>query len=155
LLGTFVDTYDFQLSDIDPVRSATGRQNNDFGAVPPMPEWRANLDLGWTYGQHNVNATVRYTDDVIFDANEFAFQRFLPFSNFRFTTEVHAWTQVDLYYTYRDLQVPGLGGNLSMTLGSRNLFDREAQKVGMTSGVINDMQDPIGRVVYGRFTYEF
>jgi len=155
LQGTFVDTYDFQLSAVDPVRSATGQQNNNFGAVPPIPEWRGNLDLGWSRGQHNVNATVRYTDAVIFDANEFSFQRFLPFNNFRFTTEVHAWTQMDLFYTYRDLQLPGLGGDLSLTLGSRNLFDREAQKVGMTSGVINDMQDPIGRVIYGRFNYEF
>lgn len=155
LQGTFVDTYDFQLSDVDPVRSATGQQNANFGAVPPMPEWRGNLDLGWTRGQHNVNATVRYIDAVVFDANEFSFQRFMPFSTFRFTTEVHAWTQLDLFYTYRDLQVPGLGGDLSLTLGSRNLFDRAAQKVGMTSGVINDMQDPIGRVIYGRFSYDF
>ncbi|MCB1670502.1 MAG: TonB-dependent receptor [Pseudomonadales bacterium] len=155
LQSTFVDAYDFQLSDIDPERSAIGRQNNDFGAVPPIPEWRGNLDLGWTRGQHNVNATVRYTDSVIFDANEFAFQQFLPFSIFRSTTEIHAWTQMDLYYTYRGLRVPGLDGDISFTLGSRNVFDREAQKVGMTSGVVNDMQDPIGRVIYGRFNYQF
>lgn len=154
LNGTYTDTYTWQESILTPVREAKGQQNNSFGAVPIIPEWRANANLGWTLGNHSVSATVRYIDEVIFDANEFSFQQFLRTEHLWTSTDViRAWTQTDMFYTYSDLEL--FGGNATMSLGARNLFDREAQKTGMIAGVVSQIQSPLGRVLYARVNYEF
>jgi len=153
LQATYVDTYMFQLQQDDPVLEAKGNQNNDFGAVPPIPEIRANLRVGWTKGQHSVVATGRYVDEVLFDANEFGFQRFLPGSQWLSTDVVEEWSQMDLFYSYRDFEA--LGGSFNFSVGARNLFDRMPQKTGMIAGVVASLQDPLGRVVYARVNYNF
>jgi len=156
LTGTFVDTYEFQLSPLDPVREAVGNQNNDFGAVPAMPEWRANARLRWSMGDHMATATVRYVDAVDFDASDFSFQRFFPFSNFRSVDRIDAWTQLDWFYTYSGLnRVSGLSGQTDLTFGMRNATDRQPQKVGMTSGIVGELQDPLGRIFYARISHDF
>jgi iron complex outermembrane recepter protein len=154
LNATYADTYTWQEGPTKPVREAKGQQNNSFGAVPIIPEWRANASLGWSLGNHGVNATVRYIDEVIFDANEFSFQQYLRPQNLWTTTDViRAWTQTDMFYTYSDLEV--YGGNATLSLGARNLFDREAQKTGMIAGVVSQIQSPLGRMIYARVNYEF
>jgi iron complex outermembrane receptor protein len=153
LQGTYMETYNFQLSPIDPSREAVGKQNNSYGAVPAIPRIRANARLGWSRDQHSAAATVRYVHAVDFDANQFAFQQFFPINNWRHTDEIRAWTSVDALYTYRDIEM--FGGSLSLTGGVRNVFDREAQKTGMIAGVVTELQDVLGRVVYARLNYEF
>ena len=151
--ATFADSYEWQESILTPVREAKGNQNNSFGAVPVIPEWRANASLGWSMGNHSVLATVRYIDEVNFDANEFSFQRFLrPENLWRHTDVIRAWTQTDMFYTYRDLEL--MDGNATLSFGARNLFDREAQKTGMIAGAVSQIQSVLGRVWYVRATYE-
>lgn len=152
LSGTYVDSYQYQLSVDRPVVEAVGQQNDNTGAVPPMPQWKANLNLGWVRGQHSANMTVRYIDAMVFDANPFSFQAALPFSNYRTVTELHASTIVDAAYNFR--QVEALGGEFGFTLGARNLFDRLPQKVPMLGGMESTLYDPTGRMVYARITYE-
>ena len=152
--ATYTDTYSWQESPLKPLLEAKGHQNNSFGAVPIIPEWRANIGLGWSRGNHSISTTVRYIDEVLFDANEFSFQQYLRPENLWTTTEViRAWTQTDMFYTYSDLEV--YGGNATLSLGARNLFDREAQKTGMIAGVVSQIQSPLGRMVYARVNYEF
>ncbi len=153
LTATYVDTYRFQLSPQDPVREAVGNQNDSFGAVPAMPEWRANARFGWNMGDHRAAATVRYVSSVNFDANDFSFQAVFPFSNYRSVDTIRAWTQLDWFYTYSGLNL--MDGNSAITVGMRNAFDRQAQKVGMTSGIVGQLQDPLGRMFYARFSHEF
>lgn len=153
LTATMVDTYEFQLSPQDPVREAVGAQNNDFGAVPAMPEWRANARFRWSLGDHQATATVRYIDEVTFDASDFSFQRFFPHTNYRSVDTIRTWTQLDWFYTYRGLQL--FNGETALTVGMRNAFDRQPQKVGMTSGIVGELQDALGRVMYARFSHEF
>ena len=154
LNATYTDTYSWQESPLKPLLEAKGHQNNSFGAVPIIPEWRANIGLGWSRGNHSISTTVRYIDEVLFDANEFSFQQYLHPENLWTTTEViRAWTQTDMFYTYSDLEV--YGGNATLSLGARNLFDREAQKTGMIAGVVSQIQSPLGRMVYARVNYEF
>ncbi len=152
--ATYVDTYTWQESQLTPVREAKGNQNNTFGAVPVIPEWRANASLNWSLGNHSVHAVVRYIDEVIFDANEFSFQQFLRPENLWVSTDViRAWTQTDMFYTYSDLEV--LGGDATLSFGARNLFDREAQPTGMIAGVVSQIQSPLGRMIYVRASFEF
>lgn len=153
LLATYMDTYEFQLSPDRPKQEAVGRQNNDFGAVPAVPELKANLRFAWSRGNHNANLAIHYIDNMKFDANDFSFQADAGFSNFRKVTKIKAWTDADLFYSYRNLAL--FGGNSSITIGARNIFDREAQKTGMTAGIIGELQDPLGRVLYARVNYEF
>lgn len=150
--ATYVDSYQYQLSADRPVVEAKGLQNDNTGAVPPMPEWKANLNLGWMMGQHSANMTVRYIDSMVFDANPFSFQRSLPFSNYRTVTELHDSTIVDAAYNFS--QYEALGGEFAFTIGARNLFDRLPQKVPMLGGMESVLYDPTGRMVYARVTYE-
>jgi len=60
-----------------------------------------------------------------------------------------------MFNTYQGLEVPGAGGELSLTVGSRNVFDREAQKTGMIAGAFAELQDVTGRSVYARIDYQF
>ena len=152
LNATYVDSYQYQLSVDRPVVEGKGLQNDNTGAVPPMPEWKGNLNMGWLMGQHSANVTVRYIDDMVFDANPFSFQRLLPFSNYRATSELHASTIVDASYNFSQLEV--MGGEFAFTVGARNLFDRLPQKVPMLGGMESTLYDPTGRMVYARVTYE-
>ena len=156
LEATYFDSYEWQESILTPVREAKGNQNNSFGAVPNIPEWRANLKLGWSRGNHSVSATVRYIDSMVFDANQFSFQQYLRAEhNYRSNTEIDAWTEMAMYYTYRDLDLPYLPGSATLSLGARNIFDREAQKTGMIAGAITQLQSVLGRVIYVRVNYDF
>jgi len=150
--ATYVDSYQYQLSVDRPVVEGKGLQNDNTGAVPPMPEWKANLNLGWMMGQHSANVTVRYIDDMVFDANKFSFQRFLPFSNYRNVDVLRASTTVDASYNFSQLEA--LGGEFAFTVGARNLFDRMPQKVPMLGGMESTLYDPTGRMVYARVSYE-
>ncbi len=152
LSGTFVESYQYQLSADRDVVEAVGLQNDNTGAVPAMPEWKANMNLSWIRGQHSANMTVRYIDDMVFDANPFSFQRFLPFSNYRATSELHASTIVDAAYNFTGYEA--LGGEFALTVGARNLFDRMPQKVPMLGGMESTLYDPTGRMVYARVSYE-
>ncbi|MEQ8409248.1 MAG: TonB-dependent receptor [Gammaproteobacteria bacterium] len=153
LQATYMDTYQFQLSSDSPVREAVGNQNNDYGAVPAIPQIRANFGLAWSLGQHTVSTTTRFVDEVDFDANEFSFQRFFPGSNWQSTDVIREWTQLDAFYSYRGLEM--WDGEFNFTVGARNLTDRMPQKVGMIAGVEAELQDALGRVVYARVNYNF
>lgn len=154
LQATYVDTYQFQLEKNGVTREAVGAQNNDYGAVPTIPKIRANFRINWGLGNHTVSATTRYVDEVTFDANEFSFQQFFPGAKWGGPTEtLRAWTQLDMFYSYRGYEA--LGGELNFSVGARNLTDRMPQKTGMIAGVAAESQDVLGRVVYARVNFNF
>ncbi len=153
LEATYVDTYRYQLSPERSVIEAAGNQNHATGAVPPMPRWKGNLRMGWSRDQHSTTATVRYLHDMVFDAEPFAFQAALPFSNYRTVDTLRATTIVDAAYNYRN--VAAFDGEFHFTVGARNLFDRLPQKVPMLGGLESNLYDPTGRMLYGRVTYEW
>jgi iron complex outermembrane receptor protein len=155
LSAIYMDEYLYQVFSDSDVVSAVGLQNNGTGSAAPLPQWKANLALSWVSGSHRALFTTRYTDDVVFDASNRASHASVDFNNWRFTDTVKAWTQADVAYSYSGFEVPNVGGELGITVGARNLFDREAQKTGMIAGVIGEMQDPLGRVIYARVNYEF
>lgn len=152
LNATHLSEYTYQLSPDRSVNDGIGQQNNRTGAVPPLPKWKANLGLGWVGDQHSFNITARYIDEVVFDANKFSFQRFLPYSNYRKVDMLEASTIVDASYNFT--QYEALGGEMSFTVGARNLFDRQPQKVPMLGGIESMLYDPTGRIVYARMTYQ-
>lgn len=150
--ASYFHSYEYQLDSMQPLTEGVGQQNGTIGGVPALPEYKANLTLGWNKGQHAASVITRHVDEVVFDANPFSFLRFAPNNNWRDVDTIRAWTDVDAFYTYRDVEF--LGGNGAITVGARNLFDRQAQKTGMFAGVVGELQDPLGRVVYARLNFE-
>ena len=154
LQATYVDTYSFRLAADLPEREAVGKQNNDYGAVPTIPQIRANLRINWSLGNHTVSATTRYIDEVTFDASEFSFQQFFPGAEWGGPTDtLRAWTQLDAFYSYRGFEA--FGSEFNFSVGARNLTDRMPQKTGMIAGVAAESQDVLGRVVYARVNFNF
>lgn len=151
--ASYVDSYEYQISPERDTVNAVGKQNSSTGAVPAMPRWKGNMRFGWYKNNHSININLRYVDNMIFDAPKNAAQALYAYSNYRDVNEIHTWTQADASYTYQQLQA--LGGDFNLTIGSRNLFDRQAQKSPMPGGVIGELQDPLGRVIYVRIGFEF
>jgi len=46
-------------------------------------------------------------------------------------------------------------GELSFSIGGRNLTDREAQRSPEFAGVLGALQDPMNRSFYARVVYDF
>ena len=137
-------------------RDAVGSTNLQTGTAPAIPEWKANLRIGWVMGQHAVTGTARYVGAVDYDGtrytiiDSFAATNRVPTAEL---TEIRAWTDFDLSYTYRGLEM--FDGEMGFTVGARNLFDREAQWTDDFAGVMGEMQDPMGRSLYARVVYDF
>ena len=156
LQATYIDEFLFQSKPTDPVSDGAGKYNDTTSAAPNLPQLKANLTLGWTRGNHSINAITRYIDDMNYDGPLFTF-----LDSFGGTyrpgniaqTGVFAWSQLDANYTYRGIEV--FDGELSFTVGGRNLTDRESQRSPEFAGVLGELQDPLNRVFYARAVYNF
>ena len=107
-------------------------------------------------GSHSVVSIVHYVDDMIYDGPTFGHIDFFG-GTYRPSgireTGIKAWTDMDIAYTYRGLQL--FEGELALSIGSRNVFDREAQRTPQLAGVLGELQDPMGRSLYARLVYDF
>lgn len=156
LAAAYMEDFLFQALPTDPIRQGVGHQNDFTGTAPAVPRVKSNLTLSWARGDHSIRLVGRYLSGLRFDANQNSRVGQFGFNNWRFTEEIRAWTQMDASYSFQGYQVPMLGeGEMDVTLGLRNAFDREAQHTGMSSGVISELQDVMGRTFYARATYSF
>ena len=157
LQATMLDEWQYQEDPTQPIIDGTGWLNDRTGTAPALPELKANLRMGWTMGNHNVVSTVRYVDELNYDGPNFAgLVGIVANTNPNpsiFDRGIKAWTDMDVAYTYRGLEL--FDGEMSFTLGSRNVFDRQAQRSPDFAGVIGELQDPMGRVLYARLVYDF
>ncbi|GJM14515.1 MAG: TonB-dependent receptor [Pseudohongiella sp.] len=155
LQATYIDHFFYQTRAADPVRDGAGNYNDNTSAATTLPHLKANVRLGWVMGNHAVTSTVRYISEVEnYDGPQFTFIDFFGGTNRpQNMTEVRAWTDMDLSYTYRGVEA--FGGEANFTLGARNLFDRQAQRSPEFAGVVGSLQDPMGRTIYARMVYDF
>lgn len=156
LQATYIDEFLYQNDPSEPVRDGAGKYNDNTSAAPELPQWKANLRMNWNRGSHSVAAIARYVDSMPYDGPLFTHLDFFG-GTYRPAdireVGVKAWSQLDASYTYRGIELGG--GELAFTLGSRNLFDREAQPSPEFAGVLGGLQDPMGRSIYGRMVYDF
>lgn len=157
LQATFIDEFLYQSKPTDPVRNGAGNYNDQTGAAPELPQLKANLQIGWSMGNHSVNTITRYIDAIDnYDGPLFThldnFGGFYRPAGIR-DTNIKAWTQLDANYTYRGVEV--FDGELSFSIGGRNLTDREAQRSPEFAGVLGALHDPMNRVFYARAVYDF
>ncbi len=156
LQATYVQEFLVQSDPESDPRDVAGGYNWRTGAAPELPHWKANLRMSWTNGNHSVVSTVHYIDDLPYDGPSYSHMDF--FSGFYrpgniFETGIYAWTDMDLAYTYRGLEM--FDGEMAMTIGSRNVFDREPQRSPEFMGVVGGLQDVMGRILYARVVYDF
>ena len=155
LQATYVDSFLYQEDPTKPIVEAAGKYNDTTGVAPELPQLKANLQINWSKGDHSVNAIVRYVDDMPYDGPLFTHLDY--FANYNrpgniAETGVLAWTDMDIGYTYRGLEF--MGSDVNFTVGSRNVFDREAQRSPEFAGVLGGLQDPMGRNIYARIQFD-
>ncbi len=157
LQATIMDEFLFQDTEDGPVVDGTGSTNLLTATAPAVPDIKANLRLGWTLGNHAVTGTVHYVDEVDWDGTNYTgIVALFANTNPNPTIvggQIKAWTDFDLAYTYRGISL--YGGEMGVSVGSRNLFDRQAQRTPDFAGVIGELQDPMGRSIYARLVYDF
>jgi iron complex outermembrane receptor protein len=155
LQATFIDHFYYQQDASQPIVDGAGQYNDNTAAATTLPEWKANFRTSWQRGNHSVTSTLHYIGEVEnYNGPQFSFMDFFGGTNRpQNMTQVDAWTDLDMSYTYRGLEL--WGGEGAFTVGSRNLFDREAQRSPEFAGVVGSLQDPMGRSLYARFVYDF
>ena len=156
LQATFIEEFLYQEDPTQPIVDGAGLYNDGTNAAPNLPEWKANLRIGWTRGNHSINTITRYYSAMPYDGPAFSIIGALD--NTFYPTrviggDVLAWTQMDAGYTYRGVEM--FGGAFAFSVGARNLFDRKAQRSPEFAGVIGQLQDPMGRTLYARVSYDF
>ena len=153
LRATNLDSFVYQERVTAPAKEAVGRQNFATGAAPAAPDWKANFTIGWTNGNHNITAITRYVDEMIYDGSDFSFIQRYANTTYRKVDTINRWVDADINYSYRGLDL--FGGSANITVGMRNAFDRQPQKVSLFGGVVGELQDALARIVYARVSYDF
>jgi len=156
LQATYIDEFLYQEDPTQPIVNGAGKYNDGTNAAPNLPRVKANLQLGWNMGNHSLTAITRYYSAMPYDGPSFSIIGRLD--NTFYPTrviggDVRAWTQMDANYAYRGLSL--FDGEASLSIGMRNLFDRQGQRSPEFAGVIGQLQDPMGRSIYARLQYDF
>ncbi len=155
LQATYIDSFLYQEDPTKPIVEAAGKYNDGTGAAPELPQLKANLRMVWSKGDHSVTSTAHYVDDMPYDGPLFTHLDYFANTNRPGNiaeTGVLAWTDLDMAYTRRGLEL--LGSDASFTIGARNVFDREAQRSPEFAGVLGGLQDPMGRTIYARMQFD-
>ncbi len=160
--ATWVDAYNYTSFTGEEIEGA-GFRNNRVAAVPPTPEWKANLRVAWNLGNHQVVAYGRYLDGVgkADDGDPFcttspatlAFFRSLGVTN-PCPTELSSYTTWDFQYSYA---APLFfdNGETSIQVGLINAFDKEAEAIVTLGGLETNLYDPRGQTWYVRLRQDF
>ncbi|MCZ6888578.1 MAG: TonB-dependent receptor [Gammaproteobacteria bacterium] len=157
LQAAWVNTYDVV------VRTSTGLTKFDgVGSLNaanrvgrPLPEWKVNGSVNWSYGNHSAYLLARFVDGYDFDVAQNALRietvQTILGENGINTPTVASWTTFDLTYSYR---LPSMGFQSAgmVTVGARNLFDRDPPWVNSITGFDPISHDPRGRVWYARYS---
>jgi len=156
LMGTVIDEFLYQENPAASPVDGAGLYNDTTAAAPNLPELKLNLRVNWTKGDHSVTSTVHYIDSMPYDGPIRTSIGRHANTNYPMRIiggDVNAWTDMDVSYSYRGFET--LGGTAAFTLGLRNAFDRQAQRSPEFAGVVGELQDPLGRMIYGRMVYDF
>lgn len=130
--GTFVRSYDLDDPVLGKVNGLALRNFNNFGV--PMPKFRGNTGVLWENGRHSANVFVRYIHSYRDDS-----------AGWR---KVKAFTTVDAQYGINLEGVGPLKTGPNVTIGVRNVFDRDPPDAVDRSGYDPLVANALGRLVY-------
>lgn len=144
-------------------KDAVGMYNVRNPVLPrrALPEYKINASLNWSYENHRAYAVVRWIDGYEATLSEEGATRFWSqtvlaslgqeASERYYDPNVPSWTTVDANYTY---ELPEMGpvSSSSITIGAKNLFDRDAPWVPNNTTYDPVTHDFRGRVWHVRFS---
>jgi hypothetical protein len=112
--------------------------------APPLPRWRINLPVHWSFDSHNVTAIGHFTSAIEND-NDVRADGSLG--------RLSSVLTLDLQYGYtlRDW----IGEELSVRIGFYNVFDTLPPATRDTNGYETLLYDPRGRMVYAKLSSSF
>ncbi len=144
-------SYTLEYDLVDPrgnVIDGVGSRNAGNSIGFPLPEYKANLTLGWTRNRHAASIIVRHIDEYEDDVQQSA----LRGSFIGFHPTIDSFTTVDAQYS---IQLPAFAfqneGSI-LTLGVKNAANEEPPKVNVDGAYDPFTHDPRGRIWYARYT---
>lgn len=144
--GNYYTRWEYQQSPTSPTVDARGVSNSNTAFAPPIAEWKGNIGLSWFRNNHSASLTARYIDEMIWDETTVA----AGFSASSFP-ELRAITKADARYSYR---FEAFDIDANVTVGIRNIFDRDAQRLPQRGGIESRIDDPFGRQFYVSLDFE-
>ena len=140
LRATLISEYDFTQVAGAPATDGVGSRNftNPFTSAP---EWRANVNLDWTIGNHTAGAIVRYISDYTDDNGGGA--------------KIDAYTAVDLQYSYYLDRLFETSEGTTLSVGILNAFDEDPPFAVGVQGFDSKVHDPRGQMIYIRARQNF
>ncbi len=138
--------YDITLEDGTSL-DGVGSRNAANPIGRPLPQYKANLVLGWLKGRHSAFFTLHHIDEYEDDVPQSA----LRGSYIGFAETIESMTTMDLQYEI-DLPVFGSDSATSaLTLGVKNLANEAPPLVNVDSAYDYYTHDPRGRIWYARY----
>lgn len=146
LTATAYERYRYQDEVTLEEHDAVGKRNRDISAASAIPRWKGNLIMRWMKDRHSIVARTNYIHSVKFDGAEINLGATPP-------DRISSYTTMDLRYSYR---MPDIySGRMEFTLGSTNIFNRQADRLPIAGGFESRLHDPFGRRVYFEVGYDF
>jgi outer membrane receptor protein involved in Fe transport len=158
LSAAWIRQYDMELINPDgSFQEIDGVGSSNFATRVgrPLPEWKVNATLGWTYGNHSAFLIVKYVDG--YDNSD------VPQFQLRIETVeqelghrkidapyVKSWTTADIQYSYTLPAWQFISGSTA-TIGIRNVNDEKPSWINRDTGFDTITHDPRGRVWYIRY----
>ncbi len=138
--ATYMTKYSFrQVAGAARVDGAGSRNfTNPFTSAP---EWRVNVNLNWTKGNHTAGAIVRYISSYTDDNGGGA--------------KIAAHTTLDLQYSLNLDQLFGTSKGTMLSAGILNVFDNDPPFAVGVQGFDSKVHDPRGRMIYIRARQNF
>ena len=138
--------YDITLEDGTGI-DGVGSRNAGNAIGRPLPQYKANLVLGWLRGGHSAFVTVNHVDEYEDDVPQSALRgAFIGFAE-----TIESMTTVDVQYEL-DLPVPGLeSASSAVTLGIKNVANEAPPLVNVDGAYDYYTHDPRGRIWYARY----
>ncbi|MDP1932455.1 MAG: TonB-dependent receptor [Gammaproteobacteria bacterium] len=123
---------------------ALGMQNAQTGIVPPLPDIKGSLRLGWYKGNHSGSLSANYRSGVVFDDRPV--DRYGDGWLRMVDRKIDAETITNAQYSYTFEQY--FDSTITLSGGVSNLFDIRPQRLPIIGGFESRLSTPWGRQVW-------
>jgi outer membrane receptor protein involved in Fe transport len=161
LQAAWIETYDVE-SASGVVSDGVGNYNQNNAVARPLPEWRVNGTLNWSYNNHRAFLIVKYVDSLITDVSPGTTRFFATTAGMAGNTGVQedllkqaddgkipSMTTADIQYTYSFGEL-GILRNSAISLGIMNFTNEEAPAIGLVTAYDGTLHDGRGRMWFLR-----
>ncbi|WP_416304962.1 TonB-dependent receptor [Neptunicella sp. SCSIO 80796] len=107
------------------------------------PEWRSNLGLKWAKNNWGAGVKYKYISDL-----DNSWLYYADDNGDLIYQQIDSWSTVDAYASYKFDQQSGWMNNTKLTLGARNIGDKEPPFSSGTFGYESGVHSSSGRYIY-------